>query len=245
MLKAFFLFLLSSFPFQETASSPRSVKRLYQVTKDLQKHVQTFRDHLAQLERPDPGSHPRTRVREADDLSVLDADSNDSDEGPTEVISDEELDQGSYSLIETVEQQFTKKAFSLDQLKQGASLVRDLFIFLFKQSESQSFTSPLYAFLACYSIDYKKKCLRPPSAITQVYSALIYGAQLILVDYLEDSLSSTSSDPSESDFSDLLADHIYQYFQNDTKTIMGDILAHRAYAFALGRITSSLGDDVI
>ena len=125
------------------------------------------------------------------------------------------------------------------QISKGLGLVIELARSLAEYEARERQEIPLYAFLACFSRNYKRDCFKPVAQITQAYSATIKCYQFIILYWLHTDIFASS------DINISMASYtrswMHQWFIAQSETPLGYILVLRALGFAISKASTSLG----
>ncbi|KAJ5979543.1 hypothetical protein N7501_002885 [Penicillium viridicatum] len=237
--RALVIFLLNSHPHQ-VARRDIDPRGLYRSPVDLGTQLSHLREILISLVR-NPSDDPTEPPTPAPPLG-----------GDTPYDSeDEELEaeEALQAPLSSESSWLDHLPFTRTTIKATASLLRDLFLGLARLTVSEGKDTPLYIFTACYSLDYTQGNFKPINLISQAYSAIIRGYQfLVLLESYEPVNPESIDAVFVSDDGDPTADRVYlfmtAYFQAQTSSPLGDILALRNYTLAMIRQSSSDGPTV-
>ena len=269
IVRAFLIFVLNSLPYQlpgNSAAGPefRSLRKLYKVDRQAELTVDILRDAVKNASVTDEeaagqhrnasggASHRGLDVGEdhddddgIDDEVELDAEESGSeDEDPNEFAHQKEPEK-------CADRQAEATGFNVDCVRTGALAVESLLLLLAESPLNREQIGPLYAFFACYSVDFEHMCMKRTDRVSQGYSGFIYFMELAVLDYLWSpwaQVVQSEQDPrgyvAGNPFERRIGPWLNAYFKHQSAFPLGDLLATRAYAFYCNRVSSAVGNEV-
>ncbi|KAF3391707.1 hypothetical protein F1880_007966 [Penicillium rolfsii] len=236
VFQAFLHFLLKSYR-DLLGEGPQSYTSLYILGPSQRSALEALESFLASLPEPDPalvarGDGPSApnpgpsalkpslyarNPRPGPDIDASDSDSNSDHEG---------LD-------------LPQATFENTYVDRGVSLVMDLALSLVQHRMMDQTSTPLYAFLACYSRNYTRDCFKPLEQISHAYSAVIKCYQFIILYWLHTGpFANPKPDDSMANF---IRTWMQQYFTAQAESPLGHVLLLRGLAFTVMKSSTSLG----
>lgn len=129
-------------------------------------------------------------------------------------------------------------------LTSASSVIKDIAMAVLTQRVTAQFDSPLACFLAYSSVDTRYKSFRKAGHITQLYSAVVYTFQLVLLYEFSTDDALLDENKLTAEVTPLLSRIMREHFTVQSESALGDVLSLRAYGFAIKSQTSATGNEV-